>query len=120
MSEIHGKRLIAVAGRDAFGKRFISTVNGEIAPEGLMAIGINIDEAHFDTFISNLPASKVEITIFMAEYQRRGAEYFGLDGYLIAALKRGGEMVFVTSPHMRPIDDRELLTIIREEVKPHL
>ena len=112
-SDIHGKKLIAVAGEDVFGKQFISTVNKEIASGGLMAIGININEEDFGFFIHNLPASKVEVTIFMPEYQKRAAEHFGLDGYLLMSYKEDDTLRFVSTPEQKHIDDMALLELIQ-------
>ncbi len=109
---IHGKKLIAVAGKDVFGKRFISVVNEEIAKENLMMIGININEEDFNFFISNLADSKVEVTIFMPEYQKEAAGYFGLDGALVMSYKDGG-MEFVTADEVVEIDDRKLLELAK-------
>ena len=46
--EIHGKKLIAVAGKDVFGKSFITVVNKEIADNNLLMIGINIKYEWFN------------------------------------------------------------------------
>ncbi len=113
-SDIHGKRLIAVAGKDTFGKQFINVVNKEIAPLGLMMIGININEEDFGFFIHNLADSKVEVTIFMPEYQKEAAKFFGLDGVLLMSYKEDGELRFVTASEVTPIDDRKLLDLTKE------
>ncbi len=112
-SDIHGKRLIAVAGKDTFGKQFINVLNKEIAPMGLMMIGININEEDFGFFIHNLADSKVEVTIFMPEYQQEAAKFFGLDGALLMSYKEDGELRFVTAPEATPIDDRKLLELTK-------
>ena len=111
MSEIHGKTLIAVAGEDIFGKALITTVNKEIMPLGFMAIGINIKSEDFNFFISNLADSKVEITIFMPEFQKRAGEYFGKSAVL-AAFKKDGGLVFIEGE--KAIDDRALLELIEK------
>ncbi len=112
-ADIHGKKLIAVAGEDVFGKAFVSVINKEIASEGLMAIGININEEDFGFFISNLADSKVEITIFMPEFQEKAAKHFSLEGVLLAAVKKGEKLDFLTDEERRHIDDAALLEIIQ-------
>ena len=112
ISDIHGKKLIAVAGKDVFGKKFINVVNSEIGDRGLMMIGININEDDFNFFISNLPRSKVEVTIFMPEYQKEAAKHFGLEGALLMSYKEG-DMKFVTADDVTPIDDRKLLELAK-------
>ena len=112
-ADIHGKKLIAVAGYEVFGKTFISVVNKEIASFGLMAIGININEDDFGFFISNLADSKVEITIFMPEFQERAARHFGLEGALLASVKKAEKLAFLTDEERRHIDDAALLEIIQ-------
>jgi len=112
-SDIHGKKLIAVAGKDVFGKQFISIVNKEIAKDNLMAIGININDEDFGFFISNLPQSKVEITIFMPEFQQEAAKHFGLEGVLFATVKKEGGLEALTANEPTPVDDAKLLQIIR-------
>jgi len=110
-SDIHGKRLIAVAGTDCFGKSFISTLNKEIAERGLMMIGININEEDFGYFISNLADSKVEVTIFMPEYQERAAHYFGKSGALLMSIKGENGLELVTAEQTTPMDERKLLEL---------
>jgi len=112
MESAEKKRLIAVAGEDAFGKAFISVVNKEIAPMGLMAIGINITPEAFPTFMEHLPRSKVEATVFMPEYQQKAARAMGLEGALLALVNRDGQIESLRSPDPRPIDDGALLEII--------
>ena len=112
MESASGKQLIAVAGEDTFGKSFISVVNKEIAPMGLMAIGINITPEAFDNFISHLPKSKVEATIFMPEFQKKAAAAYGREGYLLALINRGGDVELLCEDEQRAIDDRELYKII--------
>ncbi len=111
--DIHGKKLVAVAGVDTFGKAFISVVNKEVAKDGLMLIGININEEDFDFFIHSLAESKVEVTIFMPEYQRMAAKFFGLDGYLLLA-KKDKELTFIAADEEMPIDDQKLLELVRK------
>ena len=113
MSEIHGKKLIAVAGKDVFGKQFINVVNTEIADMGLMMIGININEEDFGFFISNLADSKVEVTIFMPEYQKEAAKHFELDGALVMSYKKDGQLRFVTGDETTDIDDAKLLELAK-------
>jgi len=117
VSDIHGKRLIAVAGKDTFAKAFINVVNKEVADEGLMLIGININEEDFGFFIHNLADSKVEVTIFMPEYQKRAAEFFGIDGYLLLSQKSKEGLEFVTCKSKSIIDDMKLLELIKEVKK---
>ncbi|WP_281951200.1 hypothetical protein [Nitrosophilus kaiyonis] len=109
--EIHGKKLIAVAGKDVFGKSFINVVNKEIAPKNLLMIGININEDDFGFFIHNLENSKVEITIFMPEYQKKAADFFKVDGYLLVCYKKDGKLKFITNDKETMIDDRKLLEL---------
>ncbi len=112
-ADIHGKKLIAVAGKDVFGKQFISVVNKEIAQDHLMAIGININEDDFGFFINSLPQSKVEITIFMPEYQQVAAKHFGLKGgVLLATVKKTEGLEALTANEPTFIDDIKLLQII--------
>ncbi|BAF69693.1 hypothetical protein [Nitratiruptor sp. SB155-2] len=110
-ADIHGKKLIAVAGTDVFGKQFISVVNKEIASKNLFMIGININEEDFGFFIHNLKDSKVEVTIFMPEFQKKSADFFGLDGYLIMSYKEGDAFKFVTAPNETLIDDQKLFEL---------
>ncbi|BCD59877.1 MULTISPECIES: hypothetical protein [unclassified Nitratiruptor] len=113
-ADIHGKKLIAVAGKDVFGKQFISVVNKEIADKNLFMIGININEEDFSFFIHNLKDSKVEVTIFMPEFQKKSAEFFGLDGYLLMSYKENGALKFVTAPNETLIDDQKLLKLSKQ------
>ncbi len=112
-SDIHGKRLIAVAGKETFGKQFINVVNKEIADMGLMMIGININEEDFGFFIHNLSDSKLEVTIFMPEYQEKSARFFGVDGFLVMSYKKDGQLRFITEPVMMQIDDAKLLELAK-------
>lgn len=114
--EIHNKKLIAVAGKDVFGKRFINIVNKEIAPKKLLLIGININEEDFYFFISNLPKSKVEVTIFMPNYQEAAAKYFGNDGYLLACFKKNDSLGFISSKNRESIDDIKLLELVEKVI----
>jgi hypothetical protein len=110
--EIHGKKLIAIAGSDVFGKGFINVVNKEIAKYGLMAIGININEDDFHFFISNLAKSKVEVTIFMPEFQEKAAQFFKIDKFLLATVKKDDNLEFLNFDSKVDIDDLKLLEII--------
>jgi len=110
--DIHGKKLIAVAGLDIFGKSLISMINKEVADKGVMLIGININEDDFGFFISNLANSKVEVTIFMPEFQKKSAQFFNLDGYLLCAYKDDGRMMFIKSENEEIIDDRKLIELV--------
>ncbi len=110
--DIHGKKLIAVAGKDVFGKKFINIVNKEIASKNLMTIGININEEDFDFFISNLPDSKVEVTVFMPEYQKKAAIYFGQEGFLLVSYKKDGKLEFIISENEESIDDAKLFELV--------
>lgn len=111
--DIHGKKLIAVAGKDVFGKSFINVVNKEILNDNLMMIGININEEDFGFFIHNLKDSKVEVTVFMPEYQKRAADFFNIDGYLLMAYKEDGEFKFLSSGDESFIDDIKLLELAK-------
>ncbi len=110
-SDIHGKKLIAVAGHDVFGKQFISVVNKEIADKNLMMIGININDEDFGFFIHNLADSKVEVTIFMPEFQTKAAEHFGLEKPLLMSIKKENGLEFVTNENETMIDDAQLLRL---------
>ena len=112
--DIHGKKLIAVAGLDVFGKQFISVVNKEIAPKNLFMIGININEDDFGFFIHNLKDSKVEVTIFMPEFQKKSAEFFSLEGYLLMSYKEGDTLKIVTASNETAIDARKLLELAQK------
>lgn len=109
--DIHGKKLIAVAGKDVFGKAFINVVNKEIAEHNLMMIGININEEDFGFFINNLANSKVEVTIFMPEYQKEAAKFFNQDGYLLMSYKDGDALRFEMAKEKTSIDDQKLLQL---------
>ena len=111
--EIHGKKIIAVAGYDIFGKQVINVLNKELANDGVLLIGINIKDDDFDFFISNLAASKVETTIFMYEFQDRAAEFFKKDENILCAYKDKGELKFLTSKEKLFLDDKEILKIVR-------
>ncbi len=108
---IHGKKLLALAGHDTFGKAFISVVNKEISSSNLFVIGININDEDFDFFISNLANSKVEVTIFMPEFQEKAAKYFGLDAHLVIAYKKDDSLHFIQSEEKTEIDDKKLLEL---------
>jgi len=110
--EIHGKKIIAVAGYDIFGKQVLNTLNKELADKGLLLIGINIRDDDFDFFISNLANSKVEVTIFMHEFQERAREFFKLEKNLLCAYKDSKELSFITSDEKKHLDDGEILNII--------
>lgn len=112
MHEIHGKKLIAVAGKDVFNKSFINVVNKEIMDRGLMLIGININEDDFNFFISNLAKSKVEVTIFMPEFQKEAAKYFDIDGFLLMSYKNGKKLEHVSSQNIENVDDIKLLELV--------
>jgi len=112
--DIHKKKLIAVAGKDVFGKSFINVVNKEILKENLMMIGININEEDFGFFINNLKDSKVEVTIFMPEFQKKAAAFYNLDDFLIMAYKDGREFKFITSKNESLIDDLKLLELSKK------
>ncbi len=112
--DIHGKKLIAVAGEDVFGKSFINVVNKEIASFGLMAIGININTDDFGFFISNLADSKVEVTIFMPVFQKEAAKYFGKDGYVVAAIKGEDGLLLLEKEKQMQVEDVKLLDIVKE------
>ena len=111
--QIYGKKIIAVAGYDIFGKQLINTINKEVADMGLLLIGINIKEDDFGFFIHNLADSKVEVTIFLPEFQKKSAEFFGHDGYLLMAKKGKNGLEYVLSESETFIDDTKLLELVR-------
>jgi len=111
--QIHGKKLIAVAGYEIFGKQLITTVNKELEDENLLLIGINIRNDDFDFFIRNLAKSKVEVTIFLPEFQKRSAEFYGVEGYLIAGYKKDGKMKYLTDEQEIFMDDTNLIRVIK-------
>ncbi len=110
---IFGKRLVALAGAEAAGKDIIEVVNMEISDSSMFLIGIDIKRDDFDFFISNLPRSKVEATIFMPEFQRMAAEAFGKEGYLVALYKKEGSIKSLVEDSKRDIEDRDLLEILK-------
>ena len=112
--QIHGKKLVAVAGYDIFGKQMLNTLNKEIEQDNLLMIGINIKDDDFGFFIRNLADSKVEVTIFLPEFQKKSAEFFKLDGYLLMAYKDGDSLEFVTSKDETFMDDGRLLELVRK------
>ncbi len=118
-NQIHGKKIISVAGVDVFGKSIINVVNSELNDKGYLVIGINIKEDDFDFFISNLANSKVETTIFMPEFQKKAAEFFTRDGYAISGYKKEGKFIVLTEDKQKYFDDRGLIDIIKqvEEIK---
>ena len=111
--EIHGKKIIAVAGYDIFGKQVLNVLNKELAEDGLLLIGINIKDDDFDFFISNLANSKVEATIFMNEFQKRAGEYFKTQKSLLCAFKKDERLEFITSDEEKYLDDIEILKIVK-------
>ena len=111
--QIHGKKLIAVAGYEIFGKQLITTVNKELEDKNLLLIGINIRDDDFDFFIRNLAKSKVEVTIFLPEFQKRSAEFYGVEGYLIAGYKKDGKMKYLTDEQEIFMDDTNLIRVIK-------
>ena len=113
-SQIHGKKIISVAGVDIFGKSIISVVNSELNDKGYLVIGINIREDDFDFFISNLANSKVETTIFLPEFQKKVAQFFKKDGYAVCGYKRDGDFIVVTEDEQKHFDDMSLINIIKQ------
>ena len=111
--QIHGKKLVAVAGYEIFGKQLITTVNKELEDKNLLLIGINIRDDDFDFFIRNLAKSKVETTIFLPEFQKRSAEFYGVEGYLIAVYKKDDKMKFLTDEQEIFMDDTNLIRVIK-------
>jgi len=111
--QIHGKKLVAVAGYEIFGKQLITTVNKELEDKNLLLIGINIRDEDFDFFIRNLAKSKVETTIFLPEFQKRSAEFYGVEGYLIAVYKKDDKMKFLTDEQEIFMDDTNLIRVIK-------
>ncbi len=118
-NQIHGKKIISVAGVNVFGKSIINVANSELNDKGYLVIGINIKEDDFDFFISNLVSSKVETTIFMPEFQKKVAEFFKRDGYAISGYKKEGKFIVLTEDKQKYFDDRGLIDIIKqvEEIK---
>ena len=112
--EIHGKKIIAVAGYDIFGKQLINTVNKEVMQKNLLVIGINIQEDDFGFFIHNLADSKVEITIFLPEYQEKVASFYKKDGAVIAVYKVDDKLKYLVEDTKLNIDDTKLLEIINK------
>jgi len=110
--DIHGKKIIAIAGYDIFGKSVVNMINKEIAKDNLLLIGININDDNFGFFINNLSSSKVEATIFKEEFQKRAGEFFGVN-YLLAAYKKDDKMELISSDKETYLDDIEILNIIR-------
>ena len=117
--QIHGKKIISVAGADIFGKPIISVVNSELNDKGYLVIGINIREDDFDFFISNLENSKVESTIFLPEFQEKVANFFNKDGFTTCAYKKDGEFILKTEDEAEYFDDASLIKTIKqiEEIK---
>lgn len=117
--QIHGKKIISVAGSDIYGKPIISVVNTALNDKGFLVIGINIREDDFDFFISNLANSKVETTLFLPEFQKKVAEYFKKDDFVIAGYKKDGEFILKTKSEVEYFDDASLIKIIKqiEEIK---
>jgi len=60
-----------------------------------------------------LADSKVEVTIFLPEFQKRSAEFFIQDGYLLMATKSENNLRYVVSESKTFIDDGKLLELIR-------
>ena len=112
--EIHGKKIIAVAGYDIFCKQLINTVNKEVMQKNLLVIGINIQEDDFGFFIHNLADSKVEITIFLPEYQEKVASFYKKSGAVIAVYKVNDELKYLIEDTKLNIDDTKLLEIINK------
>ena len=110
--DIHGKKIVAVAGYDIFGKQVLNTLNKELADDGLLLIGINIKDDDFDFFISNLANSKVEVTLFMHEFQDKAGKFYKLEKNLLCTYKDGENLSFITSDDKRYLDDGEILKII--------
>ena len=113
-NQIHGKKIISVAGSDIFGKSIISVVNSELNDKGFLVIGINIKDDDFGFFISNLASSKVETTIFLPEFQKKVAEFYKKDGYAIAGYKKDGEFKIKTDKKNIYFDDGLLIKTIKE------
>jgi len=112
--QIHGKKIISVAGHDIFGKSIISVVNSELNDKGFLVIGINIKDDDFGFFISNLADSKVETTIFLPEFQEMVANYFKEDGFVVAGYKKDGEFKLKVEEQVVNFDDASLIKIIKE------
>ena len=110
--DIHGKKIVAVAGYDIFGKQVINVLNKELASDGILLIGINIKDDDFDFFISNLADSKVEATIFMSEFQKRAGDYFKTKKPLLCAYKGGDGLEFIEGDE-KYLDDSEILKIVK-------
>jgi len=111
--EIHGKKIIAVAGYDIFGKQVLNVLNKELSDEGILLIGINIKDDDFDFFISNLADSKVEATIFLSEFQKRAGEFYKSGKPMLSAFKKDEKLEFILSDEEKYLDDIEILKIVK-------
>ncbi len=65
--------IIAYAGADAANSKLPPVINDYLATNNIKAhlIGIAINEDDFKFFISNLKKSKVEVTVFAEEFQKK-------------------------------------------------
>ncbi len=111
--------ICALAGEDAANSKIPNVVNDYLASKEVLAhlIGISIKEDDFDFFIKNLKNSKVEVTIFMPEFQKKAASFFDLKGYLIASFKKERDFILIEEKEGLVLDDKKLIEIIEKIVK---
>ncbi len=111
--------IVAYAGEDAANSKIPLVVNDYLGDNNLAAhlIGISIRDDDFDFFIKNLKSSKVEVTVFAEEFQKRAAEGLGAEGFLIAAFKKGDRFVLVTEDEPLLIDDKRAVLIVEKILK---
>ena len=108
--------IVAYAGDDAANSNLPLVVNDYLGDNNLMAhmIGISIREDDFEFFIKNLKNSKVEVTIFAEEFQEKAAKSLKVEGFLIAAFKKGERFILVTEKEPILMDDRKAIEIIEK------
>ncbi len=108
--------IIAYAGEESANSPIQNVVNDYLSSNKIDAhlIGISIKEDDFDFFIKNLKNSKVEVTIFSQEFQKKAAKAFSLEGFLIAAFKNRENFILVAEKEAIMMDDRKLIEIIEK------
>ncbi len=111
--------IIGYAGEDTANSKMPMVVNDYLSANDIKAhlIGISISEDDFNFFIKNLKDSKVEVTIFSPEYQKRAADFYDLNGYLIAAFKKDGEFLLVQEDKELFFDDSKMIEVIKKIVR---
>ncbi len=111
--------IIAYAGADAANSKLPPVINDYLATNNIKAhlIGIAINEDDFKFFISNLKKSKVEVTVFAEEFQKKAADFYNLNGFLIAAFKKEEDFILVEEREMLMMDDKKIIQIINKIVK---